>query len=88
MLMNGAPDILNVALAAGYSSHEAFTRAFREQFGITPEMLRAQGHGNNLSLVEAIMMNSEVLDKLEPPRRLGLPSQPASLQSDTLKRSG
>lgn len=67
-LLNGAPDILTVALAAGYSSHEAFTRAFREQFGITPETLRAQGHGNNVSLVEAIMMNSEVLDKLEPPR--------------------
>ena len=39
-LSNGAPDILSVALHAGYGSHEAFTRAFREQFGVTPEMIR------------------------------------------------
>jgi AraC family transcriptional regulator len=32
-LAAGPPDILAVALAAGYSSHEAFTRAFHEQFG-------------------------------------------------------
>jgi AraC family transcriptional regulator len=25
----------------GYGSHEAFTRAFREQFGLTPESVRA-----------------------------------------------
>jgi AraC family transcriptional regulator len=43
-LAAGAPDILAVALDAGYGSHEAFTRAFREQFGCTPEAVRAQGH--------------------------------------------
>jgi len=43
-LINGAPDILTVALDAGYSSHEAFTRAFREQFGMTPEAVRAQAN--------------------------------------------
>ena len=42
-LVNGAPDILTVALEAGYNSHEAFTRAFRDHFGLTPEMIRAQG---------------------------------------------
>src|ERR1700738_340053 len=41
-LANGAPDILGVALDADYGSHEAFTRAFRDHFGITPEALRAQ----------------------------------------------
>src|SRR5579864_3296772 len=41
-LAYGAPDILGVALDAGYSSHEAFTRAFRDQFGMTPEAIRAQ----------------------------------------------
>ncbi|MEG2034340.1 MAG: AraC family transcriptional regulator, partial [Janthinobacterium sp.] len=34
-LAQGAQDILAVALQAGYSSHEAFTRAFREQFHVT-----------------------------------------------------
>ena len=37
-----APDILQVALDAGYGSHEAFTRAFRDCFGITPEDVRAR----------------------------------------------
>src|SRR3954465_12923594 len=39
-LANGAPDILSVALDADYGSHEAFTRAFREHFGVTPESVR------------------------------------------------
>src|ERR1700727_3973 len=41
-LADGAPDILMVALDAGYGSHEAFTRAFRELFGFTPETIRSQ----------------------------------------------
>src|SRR6187401_170088 len=40
-LANGAPDILTLALEADYGSHEAFTRAFRDQFGTTPEDVRA-----------------------------------------------
>lgn len=36
-LSRGAPDILSVALDAGYGSHEAFTRAFRDGFGVTPK---------------------------------------------------
>src|SRR5262245_17406316 len=36
-LANGARHILPGALDAGYGSHEAFTRAFHEQFGVTPE---------------------------------------------------
>src|ERR1700744_4766532 len=40
-LASGAPDILNLALEADYASHEAFTRAFRDYFGITPEAVRA-----------------------------------------------
>lgn len=67
-LANGAPDILTVALASGYGSHEAFTRAFVELFGITPEALRAQGHLDNLQLVEPIEMDQSLLVKLEAPR--------------------
>src|SRR5258708_3503060 len=36
-LAAGAPNILAVAIDAGYGSHEAFTRAFRQHFSITPE---------------------------------------------------
>jgi len=39
-LQNGAPNILHLALDSGYASHEAFSRAFKAQFGITPEEAR------------------------------------------------
>lgn len=67
-LANGAPDILAVALEAGYGSHEAFTRAFRDQFGVTPESIRAQGHLNDVNLVEPILMDDRLIENLEPPR--------------------
>ncbi|MPY86816.1 MAG: helix-turn-helix domain-containing protein [Luteitalea sp.] len=67
-LANGAPDILAVAIDAGYGSHEAFTRAFRDQFGRTPEMVRAQRHLDNIELVEPIKMEQTLLTNLEPPR--------------------
>jgi len=67
-LAYGAPDILSVALDAGYSSHEAFTRAFRDQFGLTPEGIRSQRHLDNIDLVEAIKMDQTLLEKLDPPR--------------------
>lgn len=34
--------IVNLALEAGYESHEAFTRAFSERFGVTPSDYRAE----------------------------------------------
>src|SRR3981189_1795768 len=67
-LANGAPDILNLALDADYGSHEAFTRAFRDHFGVTPEAVRATTCLNKLRLQEPIMMDSTVLDHLKPPR--------------------
>jgi len=67
-LAGGARDILSVALDAGYGSHEAFTRAFRDEFGTTPELVRAQGSTQNLELVEPILMDSSLLATLEPPR--------------------
>jgi AraC family transcriptional regulator len=64
-LVNGAPDILSVALDVGYGSHEAFSRAFREHFGVTPESVRTQGHLNNLQLMEAMKMEGSLLKALE-----------------------
>jgi AraC family transcriptional regulator len=69
VLSRGAPDILGVALDAGYGSHEAFTRAFREQFGVTPEAVRARGDLDDLELVEPITMNEISHVTLEEPRR-------------------
>lgn len=67
-LAEGAPSILDVALDAGYGSHEAFTRAFRDQFGITPEQAR-DGHLVDEHLkVEPIQMNDAASVNLAEPR--------------------
>ena len=39
-LRMGAVDITEVALAAGYDSHAAFSKAFKQQFGISPSEFR------------------------------------------------
>lgn len=68
-LANGdIANILEVALEAGYNSHEAFTRAFRDQFGITPEMIRQQKSLHHLNLVEPILMSENSNQTIESPR--------------------
>jgi AraC family transcriptional regulator len=67
-LADGAPDILAVALQAGYGSHEAFSRAFRDQFGLSPAELRARGHLAGLALVEPLREDPVVPVHLPPPR--------------------
>jgi AraC family transcriptional regulator len=67
-LADGAPDILMVALDAGYGSHEAFTRAFRERFGVTPETIRGHRSIENVSLMEPIKMAATVPPNPQPPR--------------------
>jgi AraC family transcriptional regulator len=67
-LADGAPDILGVALDAGYGSHEAFTRAFRDQFGVTPESVRSQASLDGLALIEAIRRDQIMTVVIEPPR--------------------
>ncbi len=39
-LRMGAVDIMAVALAAGYESHTAFSKAFKKQFGLSPREFR------------------------------------------------
>ena len=72
-LAAGASDILAVALEAGYGSHEAFTRAFHDQFGLTPAEVRARGHLDNLAVVEPLRRDRMVPPALSAPRieRLG-----------------
>jgi len=67
-LAAGAPDILTLALDADYGSHEAFTRAFRDHFGVTPETVRATTCLTKLKLQEPITMISTALDHIDPPR--------------------
>ena len=67
-LAAGAPDILHVALDADYGSHEAFTRAFRDHFGVTPETVRATTCLSKLKLQEPILMESTAFDTIAAPR--------------------
>ena len=39
-LRMGAVDITEVALAAGYDTHAAFSRAFKQQYGLSPREFR------------------------------------------------
>ena len=69
-LAKGAPDILNLALEAGYESHEAFSRAFRAQFGATPEMVRRRASTEDLPMIGALNIPQQSGVALEPPRFL------------------
>ncbi len=60
--------ILDVAIGAGYGSHEAFTRAFRQQFGVVPEAVRSDAALAQIKLVEPLKMNETLLDDLPAPR--------------------
>ena len=42
-LRMGAVDITQVALAAGYDSHAAFSKAFKQQYGLSPSEFRQLG---------------------------------------------
>jgi AraC family transcriptional regulator len=57
-LANGAPDILTVALDYGYGSHEAFTRAFRDHFGLTPDQVRKNASLDGLSVTPALRLKA------------------------------
>jgi AraC family transcriptional regulator len=67
-LANGAPDILQLALEADYGSHEAFTRAFRDYFGVTPEMVRSSARLDHIKLQEPVLMDSTIIANLGAPR--------------------
>jgi AraC family transcriptional regulator len=67
-LAGGAPDILDLALEADYGSHEAFTRAFRDHFGVTPEAVRGMACLDRIKLQEPILMDSTLTDNLRAPR--------------------
>lgn len=61
-LAAGETDILQVALAAGYGSHEAFTRAFGKAFGEKPETIRKIGSVDGLGLTGT----ADMTDDLKP----------------------
>ncbi|MEM9535741.1 MAG: AraC family transcriptional regulator [Cyanobacteria bacterium P01_E01_bin.45] len=71
----GAEDLLTVAIEYGYGSHEAFSRAFKEEFNVTPQTVRSQRHLNNLALTEALAMKTSPTPHLAAPRIETLPER-------------
>lgn len=61
-------DILTVALCFGYSSHEAFSRAFKDVFGVSPRDYRATHQTLKLRRKEPILMTETPLEALHEPR--------------------
>lgn len=76
-------DILPIALEAGYGSHEAFTRAFKDLFGLTPEELRKAGTTRTLTLTEPLSMHREETDPYVEPR---IETQPAIILAGIRQR--
>lgn len=72
-LAAGADDILAVALESGYASHEAFTRAFKEQFGMTPEAVRARKTVEGLSSVTPVAFKLPAHVSVAAPRMVTEP---------------
>ena len=53
--------ILTIALDCGYGSHEAFTRAFANYFGVLPSTVRKARSTLSLSLLEPLKMNEDMI---------------------------
>lgn len=64
---DGRDNILGLALDVGYGSHEAFSRAFREQFGLSHEV-RQRRSVAGLDLREAITINGTTIAEPDEPR--------------------
>lgn len=73
-LAAGARNILSIALEAGYGSHEAFTRAFRERFQQTPEAVRERGSVDGLELLGPLELRPQADVRLDPPRFVDSPA--------------
>jgi len=67
-LADGADNILDLALDYGYASHEAFSRAFRAQFGKTPEAVRREGSVEKLPLLNPVSVGEGARKKVAPHR--------------------
>lgn len=59
-LRSSDDSVLRIAIESGYDSHEAFTRAFKKEFGVAPARFRAErltvGRTNRIDLVGEVIM--------------------------------
>ena len=62
-LAAGPNDILSVALDSGYASHEAFSRAFKAQFGETVRGLEKAVRNSSTHTIAATFARSSIVDR-------------------------
>ncbi len=77
-LLTGGRSVLEIAVEAGYSSHEAFTRAFQRAYGVTPSAWRVAPH--------RIQIDSPNGVHFHPPGSLRLPARTKVTAMDLLTR--
>lgn len=59
-LRMGAVDITEVALAAGYESHAAFSKAFKQQFGFSPSEFRELAYHQATQVIKNARSNRTI----------------------------
>lgn len=67
-LAQGEASILAVAADSGYGSHEAFTRAFKAQFGVTPDAMRKTAATSGPEFQDAIAAGASAASGPGAPR--------------------
>ena len=67
VIAGGQDSLLNIALDAGYASHEAFTRAFARFFGVLPSTIHTARCLSTLTLMEPLNMKKEMIVDVAKP---------------------
>jgi AraC family transcriptional regulator len=65
MLLIGNDSVLHVALSCGFQSHEAFCRAFRRRFRMTPSAYRERGFSAGADAAQA-RTHAELVNRVGP----------------------
>src|SRR5580693_8049684 len=65
MLLTTGDSVLDIALECGFRSHEAFCRAFRRRFRMTPSVYRSRGFAGGIDVDEA-MEHAGVVNSVAP----------------------
>ena len=77
-LVQGHQDILGLALDCQFGSHEAFTRAFRRHYFMSPSEFRQQGcisHNYHRPILDAAMLGELEVQRRRPPLLRQVPEQ-------------
>lgn len=65
-LLTTSDAVLDVALDAGFESHEGFIRAFRRHFGVTPRRYRAGAKVRTDACSTAAELHRETVERVAP----------------------